>query len=128
MLIPLQDETSNTIVEALLDHYIYTFGAPKNILTEEETNSSSELVTQFEEALNIKHIKTTSFHPQSNGNIERMHSALLNLIKTSIAENNRKWDDNMKVINFTSNTTPNQTTIFTPSSSRLEEIPIFHRQ
>ena len=64
MLILLQDEISNTIVEALLDHYIYTFGAPKNILTDQGTNFLSELVTQFEEALNMKHIKTTSFHPQ----------------------------------------------------------------
>ena len=66
VLIPLQDETSNTIVEALLDHYIYSFGAPKNILTDQGTNFLSELVTQFGEASNIKHIKTTLFHPQSN--------------------------------------------------------------
>ena len=45
VLIPLQDETSNTIVEALLDHSIYTFGAPKNILTDQGTNFLSELVT-----------------------------------------------------------------------------------
>ena len=43
-----------------------------------------------------------------------MHSMLLNLIKTSITENNREWDDNIKIINFTINTTPNQTTKFTP--------------
>ena len=43
-----------------------------------------------------------------------MHSTLLNLIKTNIAENNREWDDNIKIINFTINTTPNQTTKFTP--------------
>ena len=48
VLIPLQDETSNTVVEAPLDNYIYTFGAPKNILTDQGTNFLSELVTQFE--------------------------------------------------------------------------------
>ena len=42
---------------------------------------------QFEKALRNKHVKTTAFHPQANRNIERIHSTLNNLIKTSIAEN-----------------------------------------
>ena len=47
-----------------------------------EINKGNKYVLsiQFEEALKIKQIKTTAFHPQSNGNIERMHSTLLNLI------------------------------------------------
>ena len=67
-------------------------------------------MTQFENAMNIRHIKTTAFHPQSNGDIERMHSTLVNLIKTSIAENNKQWDENLKYIHFVINTTTNQTT------------------
>ena len=69
---------------------------------------------QFKETLKIKHIKTTYFHPQSNGNIERMHSTLGNLIRTSIAENNQQWDKNLKCINFIIYTTKNQTTGFSP--------------
>ena len=67
----------------------------------------TELMTQFENALNIQHIQTTAFHLQSNGNIERMHSTLVNLIKTSIAENNKQWDENLKYIKFVINTTTN---------------------
>ena len=51
---------------------------------------------QFEKTLRIKHVKITAFHPQANGNIERMHSTLNNLIKTSIAENQNDWDENLK--------------------------------
>ena len=67
---------------------------------------------QFEEALRIQHIKT--FHPQSNGNIERMHSTLNNLIESSISERNNEWDENLKFINFAINTMKNQTTGLTP--------------
>ena len=66
---------------------------------------------QFEEALRIQHIKTTAFHPQSNGN---MHSTLNNLIKTSISERNNEWNENLKFINFAINTMQNQTTGLTP--------------
>ena len=96
VLVPLQNESTNSIIEAIIDHYIYTFGAPKTILSDQGSNFLSELMTQFENALNIWHIKTTAFHPQSNENIEIMHSTLVNLIKTSIAENNKQWYENSK--------------------------------
>lgn len=114
VLLPLKNETTKDIIEQLIDHYIYVFGAPKTILTDQGQNFVSDLMLQFEEALQIQHIKTTSFHPQSNGNIERMHSTLGNLIKTSMAENNKEWDYNLKFINFVINTTKNQTTGFSP--------------
>ena len=100
----------NSIIEALIDHYIYTFGAPKTILSDQGSNFLSELMTQFENASSVRHIKTTAFHPQSNGNIARIHFTLVNLIKTSIAENNKQLDENLKYINFVINTTTNQTT------------------
>ena len=113
VLVPLQNKSTNSIIEALIDQYIYTFEAPKTILSDQGSNFLSELMTQFENALNIRHINTTAFHPQY-GNIERMHSALVNLIKTSITKNNEQWDLNLKYINFLINTTTNQTTGHSP--------------
>ena len=46
-----------------------------------------------------------------------MHSTLSNLIRTSISERNNKWDENLKLINFMTNTMKNQTTGLTPASS-----------
>ena len=97
---PLQNESTNSIIETLIDHYIYTCGGPENILSGQESNFFSELMTQFKNALNIGHINTTEFHPQSNRNIERMHFTLVKLIKTSITENNKQWDENLKYTNF----------------------------
>ena len=125
-LIPLESETSTAIVEALIEQYIYIYGSPKTILTDQGSNFLSELMDQFEKALKIKHIKTTAFHPQSNGNIERMHSTLNNLIKTSMAENQNNWDENLKYVTFAINSTVNQTTGFTPfelTFGRLPNIP-----
>ena len=85
-------------MEALIHQYIYIFGSPKTILTDQGTNFLSELMDQFEKALRIKHVKTTAFHPQANGNIKRMHSTLNNLIKSSTAENQNDWDENLKYV------------------------------
>ena len=119
----MQNESTNSIIEALIDHYIYTFGAPKTIISDQGSNFLSELMTQFENALNIRHIKTTAFHPQSNGNIERMHSTLVNLIKTIIAENNKQWDENLESFNFVINTTTNETAGHSPCELTFGRTP-----
>ena len=86
------------MINALLEHYIYIFSAPKTILTDQGQNFVSELMLKFEEAFKIKHIKTTSFHSQSNGCLGRTHAVVKDLIRTSLHDNNDKeWDE---ILNF----------------------------
>ena len=73
VLIPLKDQTANLIINELLDHYVYIFSTPKSILTDMVRNFVCKLVDTFEEAFKIRHIKTTSFHPQSNGDFSNEH-------------------------------------------------------
>ena len=41
----------------------------------------------------IRHLKTTAYHPQPNGSLERFHNLLKEYLKQFI-ENNADWDDN----------------------------------
>lgn len=88
ILIPLKNIESVLIIEALFDHYIYTFSAPNNILTDQGENFVSELIKNFKNLFRIKHITTTTYHPQSNRALELAHSTIKDLLKTSMAENN----------------------------------------
>jgi Integrase core domain. len=87
MLIPIRNASSEEIIENLLNQYIYLFGTPRNVLTDQGSNFISELVQQFEHLFKIEHIKTTVWHPQRNGNIEIMHSTIKNLIKSATEDN-----------------------------------------
>lgn len=114
LLIPLKTTTSESIITELLDHYIYIFSSPKHILTDQGRNFISDLVDKFERLFRIKHIKTTTFHPQSNGSLERAHAVVKDLLRTSIADNHTDWDLNLKIICMAYNTTSHETTGFTP--------------
>ena len=82
ILIPLKDQTANSIINELLDHYVYIFSAPKSILTDMGRNFVCKLMDIFEKAFKIRHIKTTSFHPQYNGSLERTHVVVKDVIRT----------------------------------------------
>lgn len=114
VLVPLKDQQAQSIIDQLLEHYIYIFSAPRTILTDQGTNFVSKLMETFEQAFKIKHIKTTSFHPQSNGSIERTHATIKDLLKTCMTDRQTEWDENLKLICMGYNTAVHETTGHTP--------------
>ncbi|XP_033218145.1 uncharacterized protein LOC117173614 [Belonocnema kinseyi] len=91
----LWETTSESIFTNLLDHYIYIFSSPKHILTDQGANFVSELVQKFKNLFRIKHIKTTAFHQQSNGALERTPGTIKDLLKTYMADNEMEWDQSL---------------------------------
>ena len=64
-------------------------GIPDQILTDEGSIFTSKLVKQLCHTLDIKHIKTSPYHPQSNGCLERWHSTL----KATLRKHSEKYHD-----------------------------------
>ena len=114
VLVPLKTQRTESIIDALLHHYIYIFSAPKTILTDQGQNFIRELMEKFEEAFKIKHIKTTSFHPQSNGSLERTHATVKDMIRTSLHDSNKEWDQVLDFICLGYNTAIHDATGFSP--------------
>ncbi|CAK9816796.1 Retrovirus-related Pol polyprotein from transposon 412 [Anthophora quadrimaculata] len=114
VLIPLKTIDTATIIDELLRHYIYIFSAPKHILTDQGSNFISKLMQEFETQFQIRHIKTTAFHPESNGSLERTHSTILNLIRTCMRDKNNEWDENLQLVCMGFNTAVHESTGYTP--------------
>jgi transposase InsO family protein len=83
-------------------------------LTDNGENFVSKLIDAFENAFKIKRIKTTSFHPQSNGSIERTHGTVKDMIRTCCLDKRNEWDENLKLICMGYNTSVHESTGFTP--------------
>ena len=52
--------------KALMDRIILRHGPPRAIITDRGSNFTSALFTALCKALNVKHMKTTAYHPQTN--------------------------------------------------------------
>ena len=59
-------------------------------------------------------VKTTSFHPQSNGSLERTHASVKDLIRTAIHDNDKEWDEVLNFICLGYNTAKHEGTGFSP--------------
>jgi transposase InsO family protein len=64
--------------------------------------------------LRIKRIKTSPYHPQSNGALERTHKILVEYLRRYILEDQTDWGKWILHATFVFNTTLHSSTGFTP--------------
>jgi cleavage and polyadenylation specificity factor subunit 1 len=74
--VPLSSTSSKNCAEALISSWISRFGIPHTITSDRGSQFTSSIWHSLSFLLNISHIHTTAFHPQSNGLIERVHRTL----------------------------------------------------
>ena len=73
----------------------------------------------------IRQFKTTAYHPQSNGSLERSHHALKEYLKQFIG-NNAKWDDWIELAMFSYNISVHEGMKCTPHElgfGKLAQLP-----
>ncbi|KAK7504021.1 hypothetical protein BaRGS_00004753 [Batillaria attramentaria] len=79
--IPLPDAHASTCAEALVHHWIARYGVPEEITSDRGSQFTSNLWTECNKLLGIESHKTTAYHPQANGMIERFHRQLKAALK-----------------------------------------------
>ena len=90
--VPLPDPMASTTATALIEHWISRFGCPHRIRSDQGRNFESLLFKNLLSLLEIDKSRTTAFHTQSKGVIERMNRTLQNMLAKWInAEQNNWW-------------------------------------
>ena len=110
--IPLRNTESTTIAMALAEQFISRFGCPRAIQTDQGSNFISEVMATFCRIFKIRQLKSTAFHPQSLGPLERSHHVLIQYLKQYCEKTN--WDNWIRFAIFSYNTLKHEGNGFTP--------------
>ncbi|XP_025160567.1 uncharacterized protein LOC112589896 [Harpegnathos saltator] len=74
--VPLPNIEADIVTSALFNHWICNFGTPLTIITDQGTQFESALFQSLARLIGATRIRTTPYHPQANGLIERWHRTL----------------------------------------------------
>ena len=97
--IPLTNITAPKISKALVNFFTL-LGLPKEIQSDQGSNFMSGLFQQVVFQLGAKQIKSSAYHPESQGALERFHSTLKNMIRTFCLDNEKDWDEGISLLLF----------------------------
>ena len=120
MLVPVTDITALSVIKAI-DRWITTFGSPKSILSDNGPQFISAAYRHFMKHHKIDMKYSSTYHPQTNGQIERLHRWIkerLRLIaydgSLDFISGQDDWSEYLPFIQYTYNTTPNRMTSYAP--------------
>ncbi len=110
--IPLKSYTSEDTSKAILS-IISILGPPLVILTDQGSNFMSLTLSHLKKRFNISSIRTSAYHPQSNGRLERFHSTLKAMISKCILQKH-DWPIVLDLILYFARSLPHSRYGFTP--------------
>ena len=77
------NNTAESAAGALVTRWISAFGVPSTITTDRGAQFESSLLSHLTMSLAFKRIRTTAYHPCSNGILERFHRQLKASLKAN---------------------------------------------
>ena len=84
------EQKEETVAQLLVEEIVCRFGAPKYLVSDRGANFLSNLCNKIYELLKINKVTTTSYHPQSNGIVERFNGVLVEMLSMFSSESD--WD------------------------------------
>jgi len=83
--VPLKSIAAADCARALLHGWVQRFGVPTTITSDRGAQFTSSLWAALCAILDIVHVPTTAYHPESNGLVERFHRRLKNSLRARAA-------------------------------------------
>ena len=97
--IPLRNIKTKTIVKALVKFFTLV-GLPKSVQSDQGSNFMSGTFQQVMHELGIKQYKSSAYHPESQGALERFHQTLKNMIRSYCFDTEKDWDEGIHLLLF----------------------------
>ncbi|XP_058850824.1 uncharacterized protein LOC131699088 isoform X1 [Acipenser ruthenus] len=112
-VVPLRNMATKTIARELMNIFCRV-GLPKEVLTDQGTPFMSRVFKELCRLLKVKTIRTSVYHPQTDGLVERFNRTLKGMLKRVAQEDLCNWDTALPFLMFAFREVPQASTGFSP--------------
>ncbi len=121
--VTLRNISAKSVAEALF-RMISRVGIPREILTDQGMAFMSRTIRKLYELLGIKSVRTSIYHPQTDGLVERFNRTLKTMIQKFVHEDAKNWGRWLEPLLFAVRGPASLHRVFPPSSSFMGASPM----
>jgi len=111
---PTQDQKARTVANILVSKIFSRFGPPMAIHSDQGSNFESNLIHEVCKIMGIHKSRTTAYHPQGDGLVERQNRTLQDILSSFVSQHKDDWDLWIDIAVYAYNTSPQESTGFSP--------------
>ena len=111
--IAMKSVEAEKVAEELMNMFARV-GIPGEILTDQGSNFTSQLLAELYRMLRVKPIKTTPYHPQTDGLVERFNQTLKSMLRRVSVQGGTDWDKLLPYVLFAYREVAQSSTGFSP--------------
>ena len=108
------NQTAATVANKLVNEFFMNYGWPDKILTDRGGSFENFLFKEICKIATVKKLRTSSYHPQTNGQCERFNKTLINMLGTLPGSAKKNWQEWVPTLVHVYNCTTSSVTGFSP--------------
>ncbi len=114
-LIPFKGlPTAMETAQALFHHVFRVYGLPEDIVSDRGTQFTSQVWRAFCKQLDINVSLTSGYHPQANGQVERLNQEIGRYLRTYCSREQHRWSEFLPWAKYAQNSLTHTSTGLTP--------------
>ena len=116
---PMPNMEAITVARIMVNDVISRLGVPEKIHSDQGAQFESNLFSEMCKLLQIEKKRTTPYHPQSDGMVERFNRTLVKMLSMFVDDNHRNWDEQIPYVMMAYRATEHETTGMSPNMLML---------
>ena len=110
----VKDQTARTTTETLRLGYFGLFGAPAYLVSDQGKAFMGHVITHLCELYGVQKLRTSPYHAQTNGQVERMNQTIIRMISKLEEDKKACWSEHLPELLMAYNATCSAVTRYSP--------------